>query len=405
MERGSGWAVTKDSKVLCSQSRSIPASSGRRKAKSASRTMSKIGKTSHPALNSVAQRNAFDSLDLSSYKVVFSSTLLRRLVQENSHQKHDGRGHVRFSKLENGKRAASEASVTRGVKPPSILSSPAKKSLLASATKRTDGTMNNERPYAEEDIQRLVRQTGPSRTADQEGRIVTRPHDHDVLIGPGNANHPGNMVYRLLIWNFRAAYSQTERPKVAAEVEHIIAQILARRPPGRFLERNDRGHFVDAPRSCVRDKLGISLRDTRPTCFVLSEKLQAFLKGRNPRKLSPSTMEQNHRPVKLKSQHSLLPPSVTPPSVSSIDSGIGPHSRLAIFWPLDDTYYNATVLERTQNFVSLRYDDQDTEWLDLTKHKYNVLPPPDDRVAAGAAVAAYISTARVEQRATVTMSS
>jgi hypothetical protein len=51
-------------------------------------------------------------------------------------------------------------------------------------------------------------------------------------------------------------------------------------------------------------------------------------------------------------------------------------ARLAVFWPLDDEYYSATVVTQASNGtqVSLLYDDGDTEWIDLTEHDFKLLP-------------------------------
>ena len=57
---------------------------------------------------------------------------------------------------------------------------------------------------------------------------------------------------------------------------------------------------------------------------------------------------------------------------------LDPDQRIAIYWPLDETFYKATIVERIQNFVFLRYDDDATEWLDLTKHTFRVLDATDN---------------------------
>jgi hypothetical protein len=52
-------------------------------------------------------------------------------------------------------------------------------------------------------------------------------------------------------------------------------------------------------------------------------------------------------------------------------------SRLDVYWPLGDTYYSATVMAHGPNDpfrVSLLYDDQETEWVDLNKRDFKLLP-------------------------------
>jgi hypothetical protein len=91
-----------------------------------------------------------------------------------------------------------------------------------------------------------------------------------------------------------------------------------------------------------------------------------------------ATNEEN-RPIAVESEpvatkeirkHRVISPRR---ALTLIDPKIGPQSRVAIFWPMDDTYYEATVVERLQNCVSLHYDDGESEWIDLTKHKFRIL--------------------------------
>jgi hypothetical protein len=52
--------------------------------------------------------------------------------------------------------------------------------------------------------------------------------------------------------------------------------------------------------------------------------------------------------------------------------GIG--SRISVYWPLDHTSYVAEVWEKENTSVFLRYiDDGVTEWIDLTKHQFELL--------------------------------
>jgi hypothetical protein len=61
-------------------------------------------------------------------------------------------------------------------------------------------------------------------------------------------------------------------------------------------------------------------------------------------------------------------------------------TRLGIFWPMDNEYYPATVKAQGAGnpcSVSLLYDDQDTEWIDLTEHDFKLLPVPARRTKKG----------------------
>jgi hypothetical protein len=51
----------------------------------------------------------------------------------------------------------------------------------------------------------------------------------------------------------------------------------------------------------------------------------------------------------------------------------GAGSRVAVYWPLDDKYYDATVLRRFENIFYFKYDDNEIEWLDLSKNKFKIL--------------------------------
>ena len=62
-------------------------------------------------------------------------------------------------------------------------------------------------------------------------------------------------------------------------------------------------------------------------------------------------------------------------AIASIKEG----TRLSILWPLDNTYYNATVKDCIQHYFFLRYDDHETEWLDLTKHSFKILKDMDTK--------------------------
>jgi hypothetical protein len=85
----------------------------------------------------------------------------------------------------------------------------------------------------------------------------------------------------------------------------------------------------------------------------------------------PAAVETAQLATKAIQKHRVISPHR---ALTLIDPKIGPQSRVAIFWPMDDTYYEATVVERLQNCVSLLYDDGESEWIDLTKHKFRILP-------------------------------
>lgn len=49
-------------------------------------------------------------------------------------------------------------------------------------------------------------------------------------------------------------------------------------------------------------------------------------------------------------------------------------TRIAVYWPLDRAYYEATVLDYAEKRHRIRYDlDGEVEWLDLSEHAYHIL--------------------------------
>ena len=55
---------------------------------------------------------------------------------------------------------------------------------------------------------------------------------------------------------------------------------------------------------------------------------------------------------------------------------IRPNSRVAIFWPVDNTFYKATVLreeESRRRGFYIKYDDGEDEWINLWRHEFQIL--------------------------------
>jgi hypothetical protein len=60
------------------------------------------------------------------------------------------------------------------------------------------------------------------------------------------------------------------------------------------------------------------------------------------------------------------------PDVALVEIG----SRIAVYWPLDNRYYDATVSrvrDKTRPLHFLEYDDGESEWLDLSLNKFRIL--------------------------------
>lgn len=352
----------------------------------------KRGKKARFSGTTVVKRTEWDNLDVSTYKVTFSSSLLlelqekndsRRIVtidQENSFQKgHNGSNINKRSKsMRKDERRASGKSAKQLAMPSmerefASISRPSKKAKIFALTRQL--------PDTEELIKNLIQRPSPPRSADQVGPIVARPHDHDVLLGRGNGTrgHPGNLAYRMFCWNARDDYTAALRHNKPAVVESVVQQVLERKPPGRFLEfEHAKGYFVDVPLDRIRCKIGQALRERKWTPPLdLPQKLQEATERRHPLPSHQAEVVPCQKVIAPTIEMPIValanPPQRKPDAINLVDAIIGPQSRLAVYWPLDDAFYKATVVERMQNCVFLRYDDDDTEWLDLTKNTFQVL--------------------------------
>jgi hypothetical protein len=343
----------------------------------------------------VAKRPTFESLDMSTFTISFSASLLKRNLQDNN--KRAGRLAATIVDQENSgesyhkkgtKRAGDNLpkAVASGKRQleleermfASILSTPAKKTKISPLVTNTKSSPNRSEQQ-QLNQNRIVQQHQPSPAA-----MV--PFPHDVLIGRGLGakGHPGNEDLRRLCCNAREAYLTAPKSVKIEIIDGIIRQSQqSYHPPARFLQRNKDGHhdLVDVPLHRVRYVICKVLRGRRrstPPVLPNNNSLQQHNEKAGRR---GSEQQRQHPPSKepLNEQLSGQPPGVPAsddddkPSVALVDPHVGPQSRVAVFWPMDHVYYNATVIERLQNCVLLRYDDEITEWLDLTKHMFKVL--------------------------------
>lgn len=195
-------------------------------------------------------------------------------------------------------------------------------------------------------------------------------HDSDVLMGRGKdiIDRHGNKFYTALCRNAGEAYAACHSSEA---IKSVIRQVRARNPPGRFLERKNDGSFVDVSPERLRPRIYQALQKQRYRTPPPQELKQP--KVPKPDVGHGAMRHQHTAPTWKVQQKPTLVRTNKKSSIELVDDRIGPQSRLAVFWPMDKTYYNATVVERIQNCVYLRYDDLETEWLDLTKHDFVVL--------------------------------
>lgn len=69
-------------------------------------------------------------------------------------------------------------------------------------------------------------------------RAVGEPSAHDVLLGKGREQHPGNRTYRRLVEHHKAAYTAAVPAGREAVADEILRYFGAMDPPGRFLEQD-----------------------------------------------------------------------------------------------------------------------------------------------------------------------
>ena len=87
---------------------------------------------------------------------------------------------------------------------------------------------------------------------------VTTPHDNDIIKGRGNgANlHPGNIHFRQLVKVAREGYALSSKADKKKYAESILQHISSLDPPGRFLDKDDKGQWfvMDAKKSKAKTR-------------------------------------------------------------------------------------------------------------------------------------------------------
>lgn len=259
---------------------------------------------------------------------------------------------------------------------------------------------------------------GPPRTLDQDSDRVKFPHIHDILMGRGNgvAQFPGNQVFRNFCWNAREAYHKAVRNEKGKVAEAVIQLVKNRNPPGRFLERQNDGCYTEVPHDRVKEKICQALREKKwapcgkdggdesyyfedsfekdepssPEPYVKKKSNDNVSKDKHKVKVREQSLSSaassDGDPDIVKMASSQVPVIRVPRTSVKVSSNstngdssefllelVGEGARVSVYWPLDDTYYGATVVQRVHNFCYLRYDDFEIEWLDLSKHKFKLL--------------------------------
>lgn len=94
---------------------------------------------------------------------------------------------------------------------------------------------------------------------------LSDPHPHDILAGRGGAsnNHMGNKIYRTIVEHNKSLYSAAERHSKLPYAIAIVDAIEERNPPGRFLDKKEKGDdlWYEVTRKRAIDKTAQALRE------------------------------------------------------------------------------------------------------------------------------------------------
>lgn len=141
-------------------------------------------------------------------------------------------------------------------------------------TSRRRRRERRKRRHTEED----AREAGYN-SSDDEGVTIYELSPNDVLSGRGNgvAFYPGNIQFRTLVQEHKAAYLQAERDDKILWARTVIAKIQQMQPPGRFLEKHagmeGRGEGLGVSMAGGGGKIMSPTKALEKTCQALREKL------------------------------------------------------------------------------------------------------------------------------------
>jgi hypothetical protein len=197
--------------------------------------------------------------------------------------------------------------------------------------------------------------------------VVTKPGPTDVLCikgKPKTSLFPGGIYLNDLLQKYRSKYFYTADATVRAKIRAKIVILIHRQdPPGRFLEVDD---------------------TTTPTTYRvasaerISRKLDLAL-GRSDRSLQPQRRVGDQR----KTSRIPRPPIHATPAHQR--HSITVNSRVSILWVSLNAYFPGTVegirrqdpKDSNDNdgfyYYTIRYDDDSTEIVDLTRRKFKIL--------------------------------
>lgn len=189
-----------------------------------------------------------------------------------------------------------------------------------------------------------------------------------------------NLIPCSVVWDFKDQYNDVNKRYKQNVAEKVAQVIAARDPPGRFLEKTEDGPWTEISHHQIMLKVCQALREQRnkwPSLTTTSPEEKSAKKtlsamSQQAAKASANLRQSksnNSSEKKMKAQNEKK--SCGPRVVPLNEIHIG--TRISIYWPLDHAYYPASVQSRLGSKFFVTYDDQESEWLDLTEHQFKII--------------------------------
>lgn len=92
--------------------------------------------------------------------------------------------------------------------------------------------------------------------------VIKNPTGNDILFGRGKStiNHLGNIRFRTMIQKVKPMYKCLGNGEKSKFAKNLMNHVHS--TGGRFLEKNERGQWVPADKSKIKEKILQALRQT-----------------------------------------------------------------------------------------------------------------------------------------------